>query len=150
MSMNAPVYQKLLYFSLTCLSLFALASTLAGCGTRLMTPAHTFVGKMSIFHVPAPYSLPGTITVGPDGNLWFPAIAYSNFGTNRPSGAIGRMTPSGMFSMFTLPTLNTYPGQITIGQMTISGLLQCRAMTTLFTGWIRLQSLARRSVKSGG
>jgi virginiamycin B lyase len=115
MSMNARAYRTLLRFSFTCIPLLVLASTLTGCGPGPMTPVNTFVGKMSVFHVPTPYSLPGTITVGPDGNLWFPAIASSNFGTNRPSGAIGRMTPAGMLSIFTLPTLNSYPRQITVG-----------------------------------
>ncbi len=122
MSMSARASRTPLCFSLICMPLWALATILTGCGTRstqattsIQTPIHVFAGTMSVFHVPTPYSLPGTITVGTDGNLWFPAIASSNFGTNRPSGAIGRMTPAGVLTLFALPTLKSYPQQITRG-----------------------------------
>jgi streptogramin lyase len=44
------------------------------------------------------------ITNGPDGNLWFPL-----------SNQIGRITTSGAFSAFDVPTQNAYPGGITGG-----------------------------------
>ncbi len=46
-------------------------------------------------------SLPLGITAGPDGNLWF-----------TPRGGIGRITPSGVVTIF---PLNTIPHQITAG-----------------------------------
>jgi streptogramin lyase len=41
-----------------------------------------------------PTRRPASITVGPDGNLWF---------TERDSGRIGRMTPAGSYTDFSLP-----------------------------------------------
>ncbi len=70
-------------------------------------------GKLSVLHVPDSYALPGQIVRGPDGNLWFPAIAYYHFATNQPSGAIGKLTSSGQFQFFPLPHLNSYPTSIT-------------------------------------
>lgn len=112
--------------SLACMMLLVLATLVAGCttpssttSTRSTRPpttsAHSFAGSMSVFHVPTPYTLPGRITAGPDGALWFAAIAYSNFGTNRPSGAIGRVTSAGVMTLFPLPSLNSYPRQVTLG-----------------------------------
>ncbi len=63
--------------------------------------------------MPDPYVLPGQIIAGPDGNLWFPGIAYNNFTTTRPSGSIGRLTPGKQITLFPLPTPNTYPTAIT-------------------------------------
>jgi virginiamycin B lyase len=71
--------------------------------------------KLSVLRVPASYALPGQIVRGPDGNLWFPAIAYGHFATNQPSGAIGNLTSSGQFHFFPLPDLNSYPTSITFG-----------------------------------
>lgn len=71
--------------------------------------------KLSVLPVPASYALPGQIVRGPDGNLWFPAIDYSNFTTTQPSGAIGRLTTAGKFQMFTLPDANSYPTSLTFG-----------------------------------
>ncbi len=100
---------------LLCAPLLVLASLLAGCSSKPAAPVHTFAGTLSVLQVPAPYTLPGSITLGPDGNLWFPAIAYGNFGSANPSGAIGRLTPAGAFTMFPLPKPNSYPVQITVG-----------------------------------
>ncbi len=58
---------------------------------------------MNVINIPEPYEIPMSIVLGKDGNLWFPAIAYNNFGTTRPSGAIGRVTPNGKITMFPLP-----------------------------------------------
>lgn len=98
--------------------LLLLSSLLAGCKSGTLAPAdHAPViqGKLSILHVPEPYVLPGKIILRPDKNLWFPAIAYRNFGTDQPSGAIGRLTPDGTFHMFSMPALNSYPTQIING-----------------------------------
>ncbi|HLW02250.1 MAG TPA: hypothetical protein VKT82_26580 [Ktedonobacterales bacterium] len=69
--------------------------------------------KLSLLRVPTSYALPGQIVRGPDGNLWFPAIAYANFATTQPSGAVGRLTTAGQFHFFTLPDLNSYPTALT-------------------------------------
>lgn len=109
---NAVICRKPLQFSCAFLLLFGFILT--GCSTQQTVPIHTFVGKMNIIHVPETYQIPMSIVLGTDGNLWFPAIAYNNFGTTRPSGAIGRVTPDGKISMFPLPT-NSYPFYITQG-----------------------------------
>lgn len=93
--------------------LFILVGALAACGSNPQQN-HTFTGKLSLLQVPQPYSLPGKIFLGPDNNLWFPAVAYHNFGTSQPSGAIGRLSPDGTFHMFPLPKPNSYPTQIAI------------------------------------
>lgn len=71
--------------------------------------------KLSVLRVPSSYALPGQIVRGPDGNLWFPAIAYGHFATNQPSGAIGKLTSYGQFHLLPLPDLNSYPTSITFG-----------------------------------
>ena len=93
-----------------------LVSMLAGCGSVPGVKGHTLQGKLNLLQVPAPYSLPGQIVLGPDGNLWFPAVAYENFTTAKPGGAIGELTPDGRFHMFALTTLNTYPLAIAFGR----------------------------------
>src|SRR5919204_3218853 len=49
---------------------------------------------------------PESITLGPDGNLWF-----DEFWTNR----IGRLTPSGSLTEFAIPTADSGPRGITAG-----------------------------------
>ena len=49
-------------------------------------------------------SYPVALTVGPDGNLWFPG-----------SDAIGRITPAGSITEFPLPTVGFNPGGLTVG-----------------------------------
>lgn len=88
---------------------------LAGCGHPPIVPSHNFQGKLNLLQVPAPYILPGKIILGPDGNLWFPVVAYNNFTTDKPSGAIGRLTPGGTFHFFPMPTTNTFPFDIVFG-----------------------------------
>jgi virginiamycin B lyase len=95
--------------------LLALAATiLVGCSSQSTPPAHPFAGTVHLVSIPAPYQIPVSLVLGKDGNLWFPAVADSNFGTNNPSGAIGRLTPDGKISLFPFPT-NAYPSYITLG-----------------------------------
>jgi streptogramin lyase len=54
---------------------------------------------------------PGSLTVGPDGNLWFPESSDSS----PDHGAIGRITPSGAITQFPLPTPDGGPGPLTVG-----------------------------------
>ena len=61
---------------------------LAACGSNSPGEPSSFPkDKLSLLRVPTSYALPGQIVRGPDGNLWFPAIAYVNFTTNQPSGS---------------------------------------------------------------
>lgn len=108
-----PARYVVLFISIGCL---LLAGLLAGCGQTTPVQTHTFAGKLNQLNVPAPYNLPGKIVPGPDGNLWFPAVAYANFTTDKPSGAIGQLTPAGKFHFFPLTTLNTYPLDIAFGR----------------------------------
>src|SRR6266581_3052843 len=97
-------------------SIALLCLLLAGCGFSQGAPGRTFQGKLNLLQVPAPYSLPGQIVLGPDGNLWIPAVAYGNFTTDKPSGAIGQLTPSGKFRLFPMPKANSYPLAIAFGR----------------------------------
>lgn len=76
---------------------------------------HTFSGQMSFFNIPAPFLSTGNIVTGSDGNIWFTTVAYDHFGTNQPSGTIGRITSDGKLSMFPLPHPNSYPQNIVAG-----------------------------------
>jgi streptogramin lyase len=92
-----------------------LAAALAACGTGTHGGGMSSFpqGKLSLLHLPATFILPGQILSGSDSNLWFPAIAYANFTTSKPSGAIGRLAPAGQFQMFPLPDPDSYPTMIT-------------------------------------
>ena len=70
----------------------------------------TFTGKVLGF--------PQSITVGPDGNLWY--TDQGPIGSGGPTvktgnGSIGRITPSGVITKFTVPTPNSEPNFITAG-----------------------------------
>src|SRR5579864_2969644 len=96
--------------------LLLMATMLVACGQPAKGQPHMLEGKLNLLHVPAPYVLPGQIVRGPDGNLWFPAIAYANFTTDKPSGAIGMLTPHGTFHLFPMPMPNTFPREIAFGR----------------------------------
>ena len=49
---------------------------------------------------------PGGLAVGPEGDIWFTEVAANQ---------IGRVTPSGRFRLFSIPTANSLPGGITVG-----------------------------------
>jgi len=51
----------------------------------------------------------GSITLGPDGNLWFTDGGFSQ------GGKIGRITPTGILQEFPLPASNSDPSSITAG-----------------------------------
>src|SRR5260370_1194034 len=74
------------------------------------TPTST-QGIRGIFHeyaLPPSQFVPGSITAGPDGDLWFTEIG--------PVGSsIGRITTSGKITEFPLPSANTFPSSITAG-----------------------------------
>jgi hypothetical protein len=56
-----------------------------------------------------PVGAPGALTVGPDGNLWFPESLSLSGGT-----AIARITPAGALTEFPLPALEFPRGALTI------------------------------------
>jgi hypothetical protein len=58
------------------------------------------------FPIPTPNSGPESITVGPDGALWFNEYTASQ---------IGRITTAGVVTEFPIPTTNNPPGPITAG-----------------------------------
>lgn len=62
------------------------------------------VTALTEFSIPTPGSGPQAITSGPDGNLWF---------TELKANKIGRMTPSGVFTEYAIPTANSEPAGIT-------------------------------------
>jgi virginiamycin B lyase len=58
------------------------------------------------YTVPTSGSAPGTITTGPDGNLWF---------TEETGDKIGMITPTGTITEYTVPTSGAQPLGITAG-----------------------------------
>jgi streptogramin lyase len=69
------------------------------------------VWRMTLSGIMTPFSLtsggsPGRITSGPDGNLWF---------TELLANRIGRITPSGVITEFTVPTAGSDPSGIVTG-----------------------------------
>jgi streptogramin lyase len=67
------------------------------------------------FPLPANVQPPANIAKGPDGNLWF--TVPTTFGFNSPAGSIGKMTTSGSFTLYPLPSGSTISSadQITAG-----------------------------------
>jgi len=67
-----------------------------------------FASAQSITEYPIsnPQNYPGSITTGPDGNLWF---------TEGPAGAVGRITPDGVVTEFPLPTPDYVPVTVVPG-----------------------------------
>src|SRR5260370_17068318 len=66
-------------------------------------------GIRGIFHeyaLPPSQFVPGSITSGPDGNLWFTEIMTDQNGTPKAS-KIERITPTVTFSEFSLSSPNT-------------------------------------------
>src|SRR5207253_5657557 len=59
---------------------------------------------------------PGSITAGPDGNMWFTEtiIGPKVINSPGPNGQIGRITPAGKISTYRLPS-GSVPSHITMG-----------------------------------
>jgi streptogramin lyase len=80
------------------------------------------IGRMTTAGVVTEFMLPSdttseapfAITAGPDGNIWFTEIP-TGFTLNEPAGRIGRITPAGQITEFTLPTAGSEPRAITAG-----------------------------------
>src|SRR5947209_7721989 len=75
-----------------------LVGMLAGCGFVPGAKGRTLQGKLNLLRVPTPYSLPGQIVLGPDGNLWFSIDSY--LPDYSAFGEMGRMTPQGAVTVF--------------------------------------------------
>ena len=94
--------------------LLSLAGLVSACGTSITsssspTPTSS-QGIRGIFHeyaLPPSQFVPFTITAGPDGNLWFTEIMTGQNGSVQ-AGKIGRITPTGTLSEFSLPSANTF------------------------------------------
>jgi hypothetical protein len=69
-----------------------------------ITPA----GAVTEFPLAAGAGPQGDLTVGPDGNLWFPV-------DSELSGEIGRITPAGVIAEFPLPAGDGPQGDLTVG-----------------------------------
>jgi streptogramin lyase len=93
------------------LSLLLLAGLVSACGPSITsgsspTPTAT-QGIRGIFHeytLPPSQFVPGTITAGPDGNLWFTEIMQNG---SVQAGKIARIAPTGTLSEFSLPSADT-------------------------------------------
>src|SRR4249919_3524629 len=77
---------------------------LAMLGAVLASAAHA--QTITEYPIPSPSNHPGSITSGPDGNLWF---------TEGPAGAVGRITPDGVITEFPVPSPDVVPGSIVAG-----------------------------------
>jgi streptogramin lyase len=73
----------------------------------------TSAGRIAEFNLPRRVT-PGDIALGPDGNLWFDS-AYIGPKLAVADQTIGRITPAGTFTLFTLPTKHSAPGGIAAG-----------------------------------
>jgi virginiamycin B lyase len=90
--------------------LTALLTALIACVSLLSlscAPAWATAGTIKEFPTPTK-SAPIAITAGPDRALWFTEFTNG-------AGAIGRITPSGRFTVFPFPTANSGPSAITAG-----------------------------------
>ncbi|HSY48912.1 MAG TPA: hypothetical protein VLC46_08885 [Thermoanaerobaculia bacterium] len=58
------------------------------------------------YPIPTASAAPASLTLGPDGNIWF-AESLAN--------KIGRITPSGVITEFPIPTANSFPAGIAAG-----------------------------------
>src|SRR5579875_670967 len=62
--------------------------------------------NVALYTVPTPNSAPESVTVGPDGNIWF---------TEAQGNKIGRITPSGAITEYPVAIPQSYPFGITAG-----------------------------------
>lgn len=69
----------------------------------LSTPSGASIRQ---FEVPTPNSYPESVTVGPDGHIWF---------TEKQGNKVGRLSPEGQISEFPIPTADSRPQGIAVG-----------------------------------
>lgn len=70
----------------------------------------TLQGLQSAITTTPAISRPASLTLGPDGNVWFTAP----FGDSSTS-YVGKITPAGAVTQYSLPTANAYPVDIVAG-----------------------------------
>lgn len=76
----------------------------------------TLRGEVTRYVVPSALGDPWNITAGPDGNLWFTEIGdYFNRLNPANVANIGRITPAGAITEFSVPTPASGPNGITVG-----------------------------------
>jgi virginiamycin B lyase len=118
---NYYLSRKPLRNMLMLLVLLFLAGIVNACGSTitsgsLPTPTPTSTqGIRGIFHeyaLPTSQFVPGTITAGPDGNLWFTENMQDG---SVQTARIERMTPTGTLSDYPLPSTNTVATDIITG-----------------------------------
>ncbi|HEY1353424.1 MAG TPA: PQQ-binding-like beta-propeller repeat protein [Ktedonobacteraceae bacterium] len=85
-----------------------------------VVPAELSVPTMpavTFFPLPIPTDMPGALTAGPDGNLWFTVFpaAQSSVEPSSQIGKIGRITPLGQITTFALPQAGMVPRALTAG-----------------------------------
>jgi virginiamycin B lyase len=101
----------------------------------------TSSGAITEFSLPAAGPILGTLTVGPDGNLWFPELHGSQIGMITPTGSVTEFpVPSASFG--TLSALTVGPdgdlwfndGSAGIGRITPSGAITVFPLTKRANG----------------
>ena len=97
-------------------------SRLTDCGTDFCSTVVAAIGVITPQGTIREYALsagtrtlPGAITQGPDGALWFTEILLTGPEFNTGGGSIGRITTTGSISEFSLPTADAQPAGITLG-----------------------------------
>jgi len=116
---NDCLYRAPLRNVLLLLALLFLSGLVSACGSSITsgsspTPTST-QGIRGIFHeyaLPPSQFVPGTITAGPDSNLWFTENMQNG---SVQTGKIERITPAGTLSEFSLPSANTVANDIITG-----------------------------------
>ncbi len=108
------------------LMLVLLLGLLGGCGASTttgsshpsgstLTPTRELKGMISEFPIPTPDTQLGDITAGPDDAVWFTEIIPNAQNSSVTiTGKIGRITPAGHISEFSLSS-NSYARGITAG-----------------------------------
>jgi streptogramin lyase len=92
-----------------------LATLLIGLLGGLMLPASASA-TINEFPIPTAESNASGVIAGPDGALWFTETGYFVYpGPQSPGNKIGRITTSGSFSEFPVPTAISLPSDITTG-----------------------------------
>ena len=84
-------------------ALLSLLLTLSAGGT---IPAASAAGTIAEYAIPTADSLPLSMALGPDGNLWF---------AERDGNNIGRISPDGTVTEFALPTSGSSPWGVAVG-----------------------------------
>jgi eukaryotic-like serine/threonine-protein kinase len=98
--------RRIVLLGLAGLVIVALASSIVWFTTHQASLA----GSITVFPVPTASNYPAGITAGPDGNLWFTEV-----GSQKSEGKIGRISPSGTITEFPVPTASSSPLAIAKG-----------------------------------